>query len=209
MQPEQNNNPLPQIPQTDEITEMYAPDNAVEMIEPAEDVQMGPDDIDKPSQTAAAVEPVYWSANEYIHQEKNGLWYIIFAFVVIALIAADIFFIQSFFYTFSILVVVMAASIIVYARRPPRIIDYTLSGDQGLYIGEKLYHFSEFKAFGLIRDQGEHSIMLIPVKRFSPGVTVYFPEEAGEQIVDIFGARLPMQDLKLDAIDVVVRKLRL
>ncbi|MNY79362.1 hypothetical protein D3C86_2199690 [compost metagenome] len=51
--------------------------------------------------------------------------------------------------------------------------------------------------------------MLIPVKRFLPGVTVYFPETLGEQIVDFLGARLAMQELHLDIIDKVVRKLRL
>jgi hypothetical protein len=167
------------------------------------------DDSDQPIQSLAEDEPVYWSAKEYIHQEKNGLWFVVFGLVIVAFIALDIFVIQSFFYSFSILIVVMAVAVIIYSRRPPRTIDYTLSGDQGLYVGDRLYHFSEFKAFGLVRDQGEHSIMMIPVKRFSPGLTVYFPEEAGEKIVDIFGARLPMQDLKLDAIDVIVRKLRL
>jgi hypothetical protein len=38
---------------------------------------------------------------------------------------------------------------------------------------------------------------------------VYFPEEAGEKIVDILGQRLPMETLKLDMIDILVRKLRL
>jgi len=61
----------------------------------------------------------------------------------------------------------------------------------------------------LIRDGEHHSIMLIPIKRFAPGVSVYFPEEVGEKIVDILGARLPMEILKLDAIDLIVRKLRL
>jgi hypothetical protein len=51
--------------------------------------------------------------------------------------------------------------------------------------------------------------MLIPTKRFAPGVSVYFPTEVGEQIVDILGQRLPMENLKLDLVDVVVRKLRL
>jgi hypothetical protein len=78
-----------------------------------------------------------------------------------------------------------------------------------LYIGEKLYHFADFKAFGLIRDGEHHSIMLIPVKRFAPGISVYFPEEVGEKIVDILGDRLPMELLKLDVIDIIVRKLRL
>jgi hypothetical protein len=152
-------------------------------------------------------EPVHWSASEYIHKDKNVLWFVLFTVVVVALIALDIIIIKS--YTFSLLVFVMALAVVVYARRPPRSINYTLSGNQGLYIGETLHHFSEFKAFGLINDNGQHSIMLIPIKRFSLGLSVYFPEEVGEKIIDILGARLPMKPLNLDAIDIIVRKLRL
>ena len=103
----------------------------------------------------------------------------------------------------------MAVAIVIYVRRPPRVLTYALSPVQGLYVGERLYHFDEFRAFGLIKDGENHSIMLIPRKRFSPGVSVFFPEEAGERIVDILGQRLPVEELKLDIVDVVVRKLRL
>lgn len=161
----------------------------------------------EPTASPVEDEPVKWMANEYFHPEKNGLWYVLFALVVLGFIAVDLFVLKS--YTFSVLVVVMAAAVIVYSRRAPRSIQYVLSGKQGLYIGEKLYNFADFKAFGLIRDGEHHSIMLIPVKRFGPGVSVYFPEEVGEQIVDILGNRLPMEILKLDAIDIIVRKLRL
>ncbi|HJM04471.1 MAG TPA: hypothetical protein QF549_02450 [Candidatus Saccharimonadaceae bacterium] len=151
--------------------------------------------------------PVTWSAEEYVHIDKGYVWYILFALVILAFITADILLLKA--YTFSVLVVLMSIAIVIYIRRPPRTLTYALSPQQGLYVGEKLYHFEEFKAFGLIRD-GEHSsIMMIPRKRFAPGVSVYFPEEAGEKIVDILGQRLPMQELKLDVIDIVVRKLRL
>lgn len=151
--------------------------------------------------------PVSWTASEYVHPDKNGLWYVLFVVIALSLIAIDIFLLKS--YTFSVLVVVMAVSLVVYIRRAPRDIQYTLSAKQGLYIGEKLYNLADFKAFGLIRDGEHHSIMLIPIKRFATGVSVYFPEEAGERIVDILGKVLPMENLKLDMIDIVVRKLRL
>jgi hypothetical protein len=151
--------------------------------------------------------PVTWTAQEYVHLDKNPMWYILFVLIALALIAADIFFLKS--YTFSALVIVMAIALVVYIRRPPRAITYALSAQQGLYVGERLYRFEEFKSFGLIQDGEHNSIMLIPTKRFSPGVSVYFPESAGEQIVDILGQRLPMEELKLDVIDLVVRKLRL
>jgi len=151
--------------------------------------------------------PITWSAQEYVHIDKGIGWFFLFALVVLALVAIDIFFIKS--WTFSALVIVMAVAIIIYIRRPPRVLTYALSPVQGLYVGERLYIFDDFRAFGLIKDGENHSIMLIPRKRFAPGVSVFFPEEAGERIVDILGQRLPIQELKLDIVDAVVRKLRL
>lgn len=184
------------------------PNNESEMYQPKEEPEA---EIDRQSGTKRDVKPdekiVHWSAEEYISQEKNGLWFLVFGLSVLTLIATDLFLIKS--YTFSVLVIVMAISIVVFSRRSPRTINYTLSVDQGLYVGEKLYSFNDFKAFGLVEDTGRHSVVLIPIKRFSPSVSVYFPSEFGEQIVDIFGSRLPMEKLKLDAVDVLVRKLRL
>ncbi len=204
MQPEQPTNPEANAPNSDEPTEMYVPNVAEEEVKPA---PTRPTESQNPTLKPDNSEPVHWSANETIDAEKGGLWFIALIVIALILIAGDIFWLKEF--SFSVLVVVMTAVIIIFSKRPSRVIDYTLSGEQGLYIGEKLYHFNEFKEFGLIQDQGQHSILLIPVKRFSLGVSVYFPEESGEKIVDIFGARLPMRDMKLDFIDTIVRKLKL
>ncbi|MDK2899238.1 MAG: hypothetical protein PWQ10_425 [Patescibacteria group bacterium] len=194
MQPDQ------QSDKQNESPEMYTP-------EPVFEDSIHVSNVEDLKKTVSDSEPIHWSAKEYIYVEKNGLWFFVFVAVSLAFIAVDVFFIKS--YTFSVLVIVMALSVIVYSRRPPRVIDYTLSGSQGLYIGEKLYHFNEFKSFGLIRDGEYNSIIMIPTKRFALGVSVYFPQEAGEKIIDILGARLPMETRSLDFIDKIVRKLRL
>ena len=152
-------------------------------------------------------QPVTWTAQEYVHVDRSPVWFFVFIIVVLALIAVDIFWLKS--WTFSALIVVMAIALVIYIRRPARTLTYALSPSQGLYVGERLYGYDEFKSFGLIRDGSDYSIMMIPRKRFAPGVSVYFPDEAGERIVDILGQRLPMEDLKLDIVDVIVRKLRL
>jgi len=152
-------------------------------------------------------EPVSWSAVEYIDAHKGFIWYVVFVVVALGMAAAAFFLAQSI--TFSGLVIVMAAAVIVFSRRPARTVQYTLSGKQGLYVGEKLRPFDEFKSFGLLHEDGHDSIMLIPTKRFGLGVSVYFPQEVGEDIVDILGARLPMKDLKLDMMDKLIRRLRL
>jgi hypothetical protein len=151
-------------------------------------------------------QPVHWQATEYIERGKNTLWFVMFGVAIIVLMAIAIFLMNSL--TFAVLVPVMAVALIVYIRRPPRVLNYTLSR-QGLHINDHLYSFSEFKGFGVIHDGEEYSVMLIPIKRFHQGVSVYFPEESGEAIVDMLGARLPMQELHLDVIDMVLRKLRI
>jgi len=148
---------------------------------------------------------VRWQATEYIHRHKSALWFILFTIITVGLTGGAIFLKE---YTFAVLVPVMAAALIMYTRRPPHVIDYTLSR-QGLHVNDHLYPFAEFKGFGVIHDDDEYSVMLIPTKRFKPGVSVYFPEEAGEAIVDMLGARLPMQELKMDAVDRIIRKLRI
>lgn len=177
-------------------------ENPEEAPQEEQDFSEQPQPVDSPENP-----PITWTAQEYIHLDRNSLWYVIFTLVVLGFVAASIFLLQS--WTFAALVIVMAVSLIIYMRRPPRTLTYALSPTQGLYIGERLYHFDDYKSFGLIQDAGEHSVMLIPRKRFSPGVSVYFPEEAGERIVDILGQRLPMENLKLDVVDIIVRKLRL
>ena len=151
--------------------------------------------------------PITWTAQEYIHLDRSPLWFVAFIVIVLGLVALSVFVLNA--WSFAVLVVVMAVALIVYIRRPPRTLTYALSPNQGLYVGERLYTFDEFKAFGLIQDDGNFSIMLIPRKRFAPGVSVFFPEDAGERIVDILGQRLPMENLKLDLVDTIVRKLRL
>lgn len=151
-------------------------------------------------------EPVAWEATEYVQHDKNALWFSLFGLVVLGLIALAIFLIKS--WTFVVLIAVMAVAVVVYALRPPRVLRYTLS-TQGIHVGEKLYAFSDFKAFGIVRDGDAYFVMLVPNKRFMPAVSIYFPEESGEVIVDTLGSRLPMRDLHLDAIDTIVRKLRL
>ena len=151
-------------------------------------------------------EPVQWQAPEYLHHEKNPLWFIGFGVVVVILSLAAIFLIKS--WTFAILIPVMAAALIAYSHRPPHIMDYVVSG-KGIYINDTLHPFAEFKSFGVIHDDEEYSVAFIPVRRFRPSLTVYFPEDKGEDIVDFLGVRLPMQPLKLDAFDKIVRFLGL
>ena len=147
-------------------------------------------------------QPISWQAAEGAYSKKTLTWYVFFVVVVVGLMALAILLFKS--WTFAILIPIMAAAVIMLSSRPPKIITYSVS-PKGVYVADKLFDFSEFRAFGVIQDQEIASIMLLPVKRFSPGVTIYFDEKDGERIVDMLGARLPIQEVKSDSLEKLIR----
>ena len=151
------------------------------------------------------ISPVVWQDIEYIQHDKNPLWYVGFTIVIAVLIVGAVL-LQA--WTFIPLIIVMAVALVIYTHRPPRMLSYSWSA-KGLTINDQLHPTGEFKSFGVLQDGVHNALDFIPVKRFRPGLTVYFPAEIGEQLVDSVGAYLPMQDIHLDAFDKIIRKLRI
>lgn len=163
--------------------------------------QVGQEQNETPQETAL----LSWEASEYIHHDKSLTWFAGFAVIMLVLLAVAYFFTHA--WTFVILVVVMAVAMGVIATRPPRTLHYTLT-DAGIQIEQSFYAYGDFRSFGIIADGTLYSIMLIPTKRFMPAVNIYFSEQDGEKIVDVVGARLPMEEIHLDSIDRLMRRLR-
>lgn len=155
---------------------------------------------------AAKPGAIRWRAKEFISPDKNVGWYIGLSVVVVAVLLLDIFVMKA--WTVSAVFIAIALALIVMSVRPPREIEYTL-GDKGIHVDGQLYNFEDYRSFGVMHDGKENSIQLIPVKRFRPGLSVYFPVDLGEQIVELLGEKLPMQELEPDFVDKIVRVLRL
>lgn len=154
---------------------------------------------------AQALKDISWSAEEYIVHERNTWWYIGLFIIGTGLSALAVW--QN-WWTFLVLVILCIITILTSNLRPPRKIDYTLTKD-GLTEGGKLHKYEDFKAFGILKEGSHFSAVLIPKKRFSPSVKVYFPGDSGEGIVDHLGAHLPMEEVKLDFLDKIVKFLRI
>ena len=149
-------------------------------------------------------EIVNWEAEEYVQTEKNVGWYVGLFVVTAGLVGLSVW---LEWWTFTALVVLSAVAIVLYSVRPPRKLHYSLT-NQGLAEGNKLYSYDEFKSFGVVLEGKKPAVVLTPRKRFSPRVTVYFPKSKGEEIVDAFGMRLPMEEVKFDLLDKMVKFLR-
>ncbi|MBR2586959.1 hypothetical protein IKE71_01130 [Candidatus Saccharibacteria bacterium] len=159
----------------------------------------------KKSSSAVNAEIVNWEAEEYVWREKKAGWYIGFAVVAVILVALSVY---LRWWTFTALVVFSAVALIIYSVRPPRKLRYSLSS-KGLLEGNNLYKYEDYRSFGILQEGENFAIVLRPRRRFSLQVTVFFPKESGEEIVDAFGARLPMEEVQPDFLDKVVRLLRI
>ncbi len=159
-----------------------------------------------PSDGIDLTEPIAWNAPEGVRVQRGAVWYILFAIVLVGLMALAILVFKN--WTFTILLPIMAVALFVLSNKNPQTINYAIS-PKGIYIADTLHDFSEFRAFGLLHENNQHSILLLPVKRFSPGLTIYFSEAEGEKIVDMLGARLPMQEIKPDALEKFIRLIKL
>lgn len=148
---------------------------------------------------------VSWQAEEYIIRDHNTWWYVGLFLVGGALSALSIF---LSWWTFLVLVILSVITILISTFRPPRQISYKLSKD-GLTEGSTLHKYEDYRAFGILKEGGHFSAVLIPKKRFGLSTKVYFPESNGEVIVDILGSRLPMEEVKLDFLDKIVNFLRI
>ncbi|MCL2085454.1 hypothetical protein FWH09_00780 [Candidatus Saccharibacteria bacterium] len=142
---------------------------------------------------------VAWSAPEYIHSQKTGFWITIVILAVLILLAISIFFRA---WSFTILIGVGIFAAIVHVTSKPRNINYSLSSES-LKINDREYKLDTFRGFGVQEDKDKKafSVVLEPTKKLAGNVIIYFPEGSGEEIVDVLGGILPMDDIKPDLID--------
>lgn len=153
----------------------------------------------------ANIPPVSWSASEFIDNEKNAGWFIALAGITAGAVAL-IYLITRDLVT--VFVVIMAATLFgVTAKRKPRTLQYQLD-HMGVNIEGKLYPYDSFKSFAMMHEGAFNSIQLMPLKRFMPPISLYYPPESEDQIMTTLGSYLPHEDRTHDPIERLMRRVR-
>ena len=146
-----------------------------------------------------------WKASEYVHHKKDVLWHVGF-FMVSSLLAAGMYLILR--DIISVLVVIlMAVSLYVFAMRPPKTLRYAIT-DQGIEIGESKYAYESFRSFSVIDNGAVQSVVVDPMHRYLPPITIYFEPKDGQKIFDILSEQLPYVEYKPDIVDKLVEKIK-
>jgi hypothetical protein len=149
--------------------------------------------------------PVSWTASEFIAHEKSTNWYVVlFGGAVIAagllwLITKDI--------ISSVAILVAVGILASYSSRKPRELQYTLD-DHGIMIGEKRYPYTAFRSFSVIVEGPFSSIELMPLKRFSPPISIYYDPANEDAIADALTPHLPFQPHEPDPVDKLIKRIR-
>ena len=158
-----------------------------------------------PATRPANIEPVQWTASEFIQHEKSPSWYAGLLLGAVVLAVAVYVLTKNLIST--VMVVVVAFFFAVFALRRPRELSYQVD-ERGVRIGSKFYAYANFKAFSIVQEEGMDSIWLMPLKRFMPILSLYFAPEDGPKIVNVLAQYLPVEEHKLDPVDRLMHRLR-
>jgi hypothetical protein len=109
---------------------------------------------------------------------------------------------------FTAVIIPLAALVFgLYSVRKPQALQYRLDGG-GIVVNGRRYAYSQFRSFGIEQDGPVHNIILMPLKRFMPEVSVDYTPDLEDRIVAVLADHLPVEVPKHDAMDMLIRKLR-
>lgn len=169
--------------------------------------QFTPEANSAPAQSAVPqpLDDLNWTASEFIAHDKGASWYAMLAIGAIV-VAVLIYLITKDKITTGIIVFV-AVVFGAFAGRKPNVQQYSLTG-QGLQIGQKFYNLQDFKTFSVGQEGAIASIVLNPLKRFMPPLTIYVAPDMAESVVNFLSNYLPFEQHKTDAVDSLLRRIR-
>lgn len=171
-----------------------------------EDEQQWVNDTSGQNYTAApSLDPVTWSASEFVSHQKTSLWYIALGSVS-AVITLIVYLVTK--NILSGIVVAMASMALgVFAARQPQIKTFVIDTD-GVKVDDRSFPYSMFKSFSVVDDGAVSCIWLRPLKKMMPTVVMYYAPDDEDRIVLMLDNFLPQEDRQHDIVERLARRIR-
>jgi hypothetical protein len=148
---------------------------------------------------------VSWTAPEFIAHHKSAGWY--FNLTALAILLAAVLLLITRDWVSAAVVIACAGFLAIYAGRQPRRLEYQVD-QSGIKIAGKRYGYNEFKAFYIVNEGQLTSINLLPLKRFSLLLTIYYEPADEPKITNILADKLPMEETRRDVVEGLMRRIR-
>ncbi len=171
--------------------------------------QVPPTPIMEPAPNMTSVSTgngIQWTASEYMAHQKNASWFALLAFATI-IGCLLVYILTNGDLVSTTVIAIVAVTFGVAAAKQPRTLQYALDG-RGIHIAEKFYPYGGFKSFSIVDEDAMSSIWLMPLKRFMPPLTIYYPPEDEDRIAEVLAQYLPYEDRDRDMVDRFMHKIR-
>lgn len=152
------------------------------------------------------LQPVEWTASEYIAHHKTPGWFVLLGLGVAGL-SALVYLVTGGDKVSATVIAVAGIIFGVFGARRPRVLAYQVSS-AGVQIGEKLYSYGELKSFALLDEGAMNSILLLPLKRLMPSISIYYAPEDEAKILEVLSACLPVEQRQQDPLERLMHRLR-
>ena len=159
----------------------------------------------KAEKSAANTGEVSWTASEFIANHKSAGWYILL-FAAIFVVAGLTFLFTNDWIS-SATIIFVGSLFAILAGKKPRQISYSLN-NSGITIGEKFYPYDMFKSFTILHEGTIGCINLLPLKRFMPEISIYYPSDEENKIIDVLTVSLPNNQKAEQGFDKLMKKIR-
>lgn len=161
--------------------------------------------VPQPAGSPDSQDSITWTASEFIAHQKTAAWYLVLAGAALALAAITWLLTKD---VISAAVICIGALFLgVYAARQPRQLPYVVD-TYGVSIGSRHIPYEHFRSFALVHEGAMPSIVLLPLKRFAPLITIYFDPADEQRIAEFLSNFLPVEDHRLDPMDRFLSRIR-
>ncbi len=145
-----------------------------------------------------------WEASEFIYTKKTVKWYLYLSIVTIVLII--IFRFLSKDWVTPILIITLATIFGLYANKKPKKINFSL-GKDGVKVEAQTYQYGDLKSYSVVISGDMGCINLLPNKRFSPLIPLYFETKDQDKVLGALESQLPLNERKEDLIEKLMRNI--
>lgn len=154
---------------------------------------------------APHAQPVTWTASEYVAHSKGPAWFVALGLGLFAVMALVYLLTRDILS--SVLVGVAGVTFGAFAARQPRVLQYGIDAT-GVHIGGRTFPYQELKSFTVQHDGPLPAIVLFPLKRFLPPITVFYDPQGEDEILLALGNYLPLENKQPDAVDRLMKRIR-
>ena len=150
-------------------------------------------------------ESVSWTASEYVAHHKTLVWFAALGLVISGL-TLGVYLLTKEIVSAAVIIII-GVSFGIFGARQPRVLQYAVD-EKGLKVGGKLYPYTEIKSFSVLEEGPIRSILLMPMQRFVPPLSIYYDQADEDRILNVIGNYIPHEEHEHDFVDRLMSKIR-